>query len=193
LALARPRSEDKRNAILAAATQIFAERGLGAPTSAISKAAGVAEGTLFTYYSSKDELVNALYCAIKLELADAMMSGFPRRLSVRHRLQHVWDNFLEWGVKNPAQQKVLKLIEVWGGLTAMSKKSGSVPFVEIQTMADEAVANRVIEDLPHHFVAAMMSAMAEATMECIRQQPKQAANYRRMGFQMLWNGLRRKG
>src|SRR5277367_6370688 len=120
--MARPRSEDKRNAILAAATQIFAERGLGAPTSAISKAAGVAEGTLFTYYSSKDELVNALYCAIKLELADAMMSGFPRRLSVRHRLQHVWDNFLEWGVKNPAQQKVLKLIEAWGGLTAMSKK-----------------------------------------------------------------------
>jgi AcrR family transcriptional regulator len=58
--LARPRSEDNRNAILSAATEIFADRGLGAPTSAISKEAGVAEGTLFPYYGSKDELVNAL-------------------------------------------------------------------------------------------------------------------------------------
>ena len=48
--MARPKSEDKRNAILDAATRVFAESGLSAaPTSEISKQAGVAEGTLFTY------------------------------------------------------------------------------------------------------------------------------------------------
>jgi hypothetical protein len=40
--VARPKSEDKRNAILDAATRLFAERGLtAAPTSEISKQAGV--------------------------------------------------------------------------------------------------------------------------------------------------------
>jgi hypothetical protein len=88
--VARPKSEDKRNAILDAATRVFAERGLtAAPTSEISKEAGVAEGTLFTYFKTKDDLMNALYREIKLELADAMMSGFPRKKSVRTRLQHV--------------------------------------------------------------------------------------------------------
>jgi AcrR family transcriptional regulator len=87
-----PRSEDKRNAILDAATRVFAERGLtAAPTSEISKEAGVAEGTLFTYFKTKDDLMNALYQEIKLELADAMMSGFPRKKSVHTKLQHVWD------------------------------------------------------------------------------------------------------
>jgi AcrR family transcriptional regulator len=191
--LARPRSEDKRNAILTAATQIIAERGLSASTSSISKAGGVAEGTLFTYYSSKDELVNALYREIKLELADAMMSGFPRRLSVKGRLQHVWDQFLDWGIKNPQQQRALKQIEVWSGLTAASKKAGSAPFVEIETMAEEAVEQRVFEDLPRDFIRLMMSAMVEATLECMRQQPKQAAVYRRSGFEMLWRGLKRGG
>jgi hypothetical protein len=137
--------------------------------------------------------VNALYREIKLELADAMMSGFPRRLSVRHRLQHVWDQFLEWGVKNPAQQRALKQIEVWGGLTAASKRAGSAPFVEIEAMAEEAVAHRVIEDLPRDFIRVMMSAMCEATLECIRLQPKHAAVYRRSGFEMLWKGLKRGG
>ena len=78
--MARPKSEDKRNAILEAATRLFAERGLtAAPTSEISKHAGVAEGTLFTYFKTKDDLINALYREIKLELADAMMSDFPRK------------------------------------------------------------------------------------------------------------------
>ncbi len=104
----RSKSEDKRNAILSAATQVFAERGLGAPTSAISQAAGVAEGTLFTYFPTKDELINALYREIKLELADAMMSNFPRRAAIRNRFQHVWDRYVIWGVNNPEQQKVLQ-------------------------------------------------------------------------------------
>jgi AcrR family transcriptional regulator len=64
--MARPKSEDKRNAILSAATEVFAERGLSAATSAISSAAGVAEGTLFTYFKTKDELINALYRETKL-------------------------------------------------------------------------------------------------------------------------------
>src|ERR1700685_3487428 len=106
--MARPKSEDKRNAILAAATRGFAERGLtAAPTSEISKQAGIAEGTLFTYFRTKDDLVNALYREIKLELADAMMSGFPRRASVRRRFQHVWDRYAEWGITNPMQHNAL--------------------------------------------------------------------------------------
>ena len=70
---------------------------MSAATSAISSAAGVAEGTLFTYFKTKDELINALYREIKLELADAMMSDFPRRASIRNRLQHVWDRYLDMG------------------------------------------------------------------------------------------------
>ena len=78
--MARPKSEDKRNAILDAATHLFAERGLtAAPTSEISKLAGVAEGTLFTYFKTKDDLINALCREIKLELADAMIRISPGR------------------------------------------------------------------------------------------------------------------
>jgi hypothetical protein len=44
--MARPRSEDKRNAILNPATQVIAVDGVSAPTARIAKIAGVAEGTL---------------------------------------------------------------------------------------------------------------------------------------------------
>jgi AcrR family transcriptional regulator len=190
--MARPKSEDKRNAILSAAIEVFAERGLSAATSAISAAAGVAEGTLFTYFKTKDELINALYREIKLELADAMMSDFPRRASIRVRMQHVWNHYLTWGVTNPSQHKALQQMTVWGGLTKESRHAGTAPFVEIEKMAEAAVAQHVFLDRPLEFIAAAMSALADTTMDFMRRDPKQSDMYRKQGFEMLWAGVTRK-
>jgi AcrR family transcriptional regulator len=188
--MAKPKSEDKRNALLSAATQIFAERGLGAPTAAITSTAGIAEGSLFTYFKTKDELINALYRELKLELADAMMSSFET--SVRHRLEHVWNAYVEWGVANPDQQRVLKQIQVWGGLTEESKKAGFAPFTEVQRMADDALTQRIYKDIPQPFIAAALGALAEMTMEFMRQEPGRAEMYRIAGFEMLWAGVTRR-
>jgi AcrR family transcriptional regulator len=189
--MAKPKSEDKRNAILSAAIQVFAERGLGAPTAAITTAAGIAEGSLFTYFKTKDELINALYRELKLELADSMMSGFPRKQSVRHRLEHVWNGYVQWGVANPDQQKVLKQIQVWGGLTEESKQAGFAPFNEIQRMTEDAVT-RIYKDVPQAFIGAALGAFAEMTMDFIVREPNRAEMYRTAGFEMFWAAVTRR-
>jgi AcrR family transcriptional regulator len=190
--MAKPKSEDRRNAILSAAIEVFAERGLSAPTATISSVAAVAEGSLFTYFKTKDDLINALYCEIKLDLADAMMSGFPRKQSVRHRLEHVWNHHVNWGVANPKQQKVLMQIQVWSGLTEESKKVGLAPFNEIARMAEDAAAQRICKELPQLFIGAALGALAEMTMEFMVQEPKRADMYRTAGFEMLWAGIARR-
>jgi len=190
--MARLKSEDKRNAILTAATEVFADRGLSAPTAAITERAGVAEGTLFTYFKTKDELINALYREIKLDLADAMMSSFPRKSSVRNRLRHVWDRSLEWGLANQSQHKVLKQIMIWGGLTDESKRAGSAPFLEIETMAQDAIAQRLMKDLPQSFVGATMGVLSETVIDFARADPERAEAYKASGFEMLWAGISQK-
>jgi AcrR family transcriptional regulator len=192
--VARPKSEDKRNAILDAATRVFAERGLtAAPTSEISKQAGVAEGTLFTYFTTKDVLINALYREIKLELADAMMSGFPRRKSVRTRLRHVWDCYVNWGVSNPEQRKVLAQLQVSGMLSRESIEAGSAPFVEMQNTIRDAIEQHILRgDLPMELISKTMAALAEATMDLIVLKPAIANRYRTSGFEIYWAGIARK-
>ena len=190
--MAKPRSEDKRNSILSAATKVFAERGLGAPTAAITSAAGIAEGSLFTYFKTKDELINALYRELKLELADAMTSGFPRKQSMRHRLEHVWNGYVQWGRANPQQQRVLKQIQVWGGLTEESKQAGSAPFTEMQRMTEDAVTQRIYKDVPQAFIGATLVALAEMTMDFMVREPERAEMYRTAGFEMLWAAVTRR-
>ena len=192
--MARPKSEDKRNAILDAATRIFAERGLSAaPTSEISKRAGVAEGTLFTYFETKDDLINALYRSIKLELADAMMSGFPRKKNVRTRLRHVWDRYVNWGVTNPEQRKVLAQLQVSGMLSKESIEAGGAPFVEMQNMIRDAIDQHILRvDVPSEMISKMMAAVADASMDLIALKPAMATKYRNSGFEVYWGGIARK-
>jgi AcrR family transcriptional regulator len=192
--VARPKSEDKRNAILDATTRVFAERGLtAAPTSEISKQAGVAEGTLFTYFETKDDLINALYREIKSELANAMMSGFPRKKSVRTRLRHVWDSYVNWGVANPEQRKVLAQLQVSGTLSTESIEAGSAPFVEMQNTIRNAIDQHILRaDLPMELISKMLGALAEATMDLMVLKPGMANKYRDGGFEIYWAGIARK-
>lgn len=186
----RSKSDEKRDAILEAAAEVFAERGLSAPTAAISKAAGVAEGTLFTYFATKDDLVNALYREIKLQLADVLMADFARREDTRGKLQHVWDRYVDWGLSHPGRRKALACLQVSNVLTADSRAVGFAPFAEIQVMAREAAARRLIRDLPLEFIASAMERLAETTIEFMAGDPARTAMYRSAGFEMFWNGIR---
>src|SRR5690349_16354456 len=56
------RGGDKRERILAAAERVFARRGFfAARVSEIAKDAGVADGTIYLYFKSKDELLISLF------------------------------------------------------------------------------------------------------------------------------------
>lgn len=72
--MARPKSEDKKQALLEAATAAFAQSGIAASTALIARNAGVAEGTLFRYFATKDDLLNALYLHLKQDLCQTMLA-----------------------------------------------------------------------------------------------------------------------
>jgi AcrR family transcriptional regulator len=190
--MARPRSDEKRNTILLAATRVFAERGLAAPTAAISGAAGVAEGTLFVYFKTKDDLLNELYRELKLELAEAMMSGFPRKKSVHCRLQHIWDHYARWGSAHPERCKVLRQMQLSDRLTGESKVAGVAPFSEIETMARDAIEQHLVQDIPLEFISAMMEAAVQTTMEFMALEPLSSEKYRTLGFEIFWKGITRR-
>jgi AcrR family transcriptional regulator len=188
--MARPKSEDKRDAILAAAIRVIAERGLNAtPTSAISKAAGIAEGSLFTYFKTKNALVNALYLMLKQEVADILMPHFPHQAAFRRQLQHLWDGYVTWGVANQAKKQVMDQLQVSSEITAESRRIGAAPFTEFEKIIEANIAGKVLRDYPKAFIAASMASLAEMTVAFMAQEPAAAASYRTAGFDMLWNGI----
>src|SRR5277367_2650870 len=88
--MARPRSEDKRNALMAAATRVIVTHGLSAPTAMIAQEAGVSNGSLFTYFETKADLFNQLYLELKAGMASAALEGLPAKAELREQMFNLW-------------------------------------------------------------------------------------------------------
>src|SRR3954463_14134128 len=59
---ARPVVADKRKAILRAATEVFARNGyFNSKVADIARAAGVADGTVYLYFKSKEEILHSIF------------------------------------------------------------------------------------------------------------------------------------
>jgi AcrR family transcriptional regulator len=186
--LARPRSGDKQKAILDAALRICAERGIsGAPTSAISKSAGIAEGSLFTYFKTKDDLLNELYLTLRREFS-LHLTDFPHGKDARARLSYIWDRFLELGAKHPEQLKVLAQLRASGKLFKENEPP-NFALVELLKATTQGAEDREPGKLPAEYLVLMVRAQAEITVEFINAHPESAEICRELGFNMVWNGL----
>ena len=82
---------DRAAAVRRALRSLVARHGFhGASMSAVAAEAGVATGTAYTHYASKDELVLAAYLETKAELADAATAGLDPAARPADRFRHMW-------------------------------------------------------------------------------------------------------
>jgi len=187
--MARPRSEDKHDAIVNAAITVLAELGERAPTSRIAKVAGVAEGTLFTYFSNKEALLNHLYVGLKAELRQVMMAQYPLDADLKTQMHHVWQRYVEWGVSYPNQRKVMAQLSTSEQITEQSKQIGMQSFCDMTHVIESQIAAGQLRDYPPLFIGHVLGALAEVTMNFMTQEPLHAARYREQGFEAFWHAV----
>lgn len=186
LRMARPRSEDKRIALLEAATEEVATHGLGAPTVRIAKLAGVAEGTLFRYFPTKDDLLNELYLHIKQKMCDALAKKYVADAPLRYRAQALWDGYIDWGLANPEANKAVNQLTASGVVTQDTRDKGIALFPETG-IATGFAANAAFVNLPAAFADALFLALASTTMEFAARDSQNAETYKASGFLALWS------
>jgi TetR/AcrR family fatty acid metabolism transcriptional regulator len=86
----RPRSGDKRDRILNAAVRVFAKKGFYATrVSEVAKAAGVADGTIYLYFKSKDDLLVSLFEHRVERLLAYLERELPRAANASDKLRRV--------------------------------------------------------------------------------------------------------
>lgn len=83
---------EKRPLILKAATEVFSERGFAAVTVAeIADRAGIGKGTVYEYFSSKDELLFAVFEWINDDIFGRIRSRLEEGGTTKQRLTRLLD------------------------------------------------------------------------------------------------------
>jgi len=187
--VARPKSDDKRDALLAAAACVIAAQGLSAPTAVIAREAGVSNGSLFTYFETKAELFNQLYLTLKTAMAAATLEGLPAKAPLREQFARAWSNWMRWGASNPG-----KCGRSPCSTCLMTSRRGPAPprmrrWRRSADMVERARADGPLRDAPMGFVVALMNSLAEATMDYMVTDPAHADQHCRAGFDAMWRML----
>jgi AcrR family transcriptional regulator len=185
----RPKSDEKRSALLEAATRVIVTQGLSAPTAVIAREAGIANGSLFTYFETKAALFNQLYLELKTGAASAALDGLPARANLRQQFFHVWSNWMRWALRNPDKRRTLALLSVSDDITPASRAVAHQAMAGLAALMEKARANGPLRDAPFAFVAVMIDSLAEATMDFMVHDPANADKYSTAAFDALWRML----
>ncbi len=184
--MARARSEEKRQALLQSAVREIAEAGLGASTARIAKGAGLAEGTMFTYFATKEDLFNELYIALKSDVYRRFQTAFPLQAGLRERAHHIWTEYLRWAINNPQNRKVSILLHLSPIITTATRKKMDAQRGAVSQTMNELGQQGAFQHLPPGFAASAMSALQEAVIEVATKKPSQKAALIVQAFEAFW-------
>jgi AcrR family transcriptional regulator len=187
--MARPRSDEKRNAILEAATRVIVTQGLSAPTAGIAKEAGVANGSLFTYFETKTDLFNELYLELKTEMASATMKNLPTGAGPREQLLHLWQNWMKWAGSYPEKRRALAQLGVSDEITPETRVAVHKTMAGFAGLLEQVRGSGPMCKAPMGFVVAIMNSVAEATIDFMAQDSTHARKHCKEGFEALWRVL----
>jgi len=96
------KSSDKRDEIMKAALELIAEHGFhGAPMAMIAEKAGVAAGTIYRYFESKDVLITELHRELEEKISATLLEGYPVERPLRERFLHLIRELLRYFIAHP--------------------------------------------------------------------------------------------
>ena len=187
--------KDKRTAIMEAALKLFTERGFhGTSTAQISKEAGVATGTLFNYFPTKEDLINSLYFEVKGRLSRSMGTGIEIKSTFQERLRRLWSNSINWGVDN--QEEFLFVGQFCSSpyITKYTREEVMKEYIFLHNLVNEGIKTGEIKDFSPELTIAMFYQGSRAVVSLILDSNVALDKDRLIekGFQIIWNGLTNK-
>jgi len=183
----------KKEAILNTALVLFSERGFfGTPTSLISREAGVATGTLFFYFMTKEDLIDELYRRIKAEAAAAMCRGIRSEKTIKAKIHRVGHNAVVWGMMNPLKVKFMDQFAHSPFVSTSAQEEGVSNFIFLQDLVLEGISEGIVRNIDPPLLFCMLASSFSGLVNyaSFLQDPGKRAKMVEEGLAYIWNGIK---
>ncbi|MDY0060083.1 MAG: TetR/AcrR family transcriptional regulator [Myxococcota bacterium] len=191
---------EKRARILDAAEEVFARRGFhGARVTDIARLAGVADGTIYLYFKSKDDLLVSLFEDRVERINGIFQTILAQEPTAERRLSRFIDYYLGLAIKNPNLAEVIA-IELRSSAKFM-KEYKNVKFVEFlglvaQVIREGQTRGEIRGDVSAELIArTLFGALDELLLGYLLSKRRfyEASNASSQVFALFWKGLANTG
>lgn len=149
---------DKREKIVAAALQLFVEFGFhDTPTSKIAKEAGVASGTLFYFFPTKDELVKALYIAVKSRLNEYISETIRDEQLLKGILKGYYSATLHWALHYKTEFRFIEQFNASPYLKQIAEEEMQKHIKPIRALLKKGIKDKIIKPTDVDLIITLIS------------------------------------
>ncbi len=188
--MARPKNEERRQSIIDSAIRLIAREGLSAATAAIAKEAGVPNGSLFTYFATKAELLNTLYLEVKQELISFVEDGLSDAGGEHEQLLHLWTRWTHWGAANPEKRQMLAQLSVSDEVLETTREAVLAAAQGPVNLVQRVARQGALRNQDPALAGALVESLADTATDFMSRDPEQAEQICLATFEFLWNALR---
>jgi AcrR family transcriptional regulator len=182
---------DKKEKIIETALRLFVDNGFhGTATSKIAQEAGVANGTLFNYFKSKDELVMALYVSVKDDMALFIEKNTAKSDSLKEVMKSQFLSSLFWALDNQLKFRFIQQFHTSpyvGKIEQEVIKSQVLPHL---TLIQMGIEKGLLKKLPVDFVYALIGSQTFGAYQYLISKPftkVQQHDTIEQTFELLWD------
>lgn len=148
---------DKKQAALEATLELIAGQGFhGTPMSQIAKRANIGVGTIYRYFSGKEELINELYLFIKKRVTDAILKNYRKDKPVTENFREILRDFIRYMAAHPAEMSFHEQYSNSPLITQVTKEQGVQIMEPIRDLFERARSEDLIKELPDDILLTMV-------------------------------------
>jgi AcrR family transcriptional regulator len=185
---------NKQLNLMDAALNLFTEYGFhGTPTSKIAEAAGVAAGTLFNYFKTKEELINRLYLDIKREMTSVLATGVEVEQTIRGKIRKLWLNYITWSLQYPKKLQFFLQFRSSPFISNLTHEEAGLQMTFLYALLDEGKRQDVLKPLPTELLFDIATGFAQVfALHFLRHREHFADEaYCEQAFGAYWDGIKR--
>ncbi len=189
----RPKDKTKISAIFKAALTVVLNTGYAnLKMSVVAKTAGVATGTLYTYFKDKNDLINALFRDLKRSKMKVVFEGYDPEAPFYDGFKVLWMNYLQAGLDEPARNLFIDQYKNSKHLDEESLTMSENYYVPFYTYLDQAKKQGFIRNIPSHLIAAQLLGGAKEIAKLYFDKPEEISKKEiDHCFEMAWNSIKK--
>jgi AcrR family transcriptional regulator len=185
---------NKQEQIQATALRLFVADGFhGTPTAKIAAEAGVANGTLFYHYKTKDELVIALYNKIRQENTANVQAIIDRDDFITTKFRNIFVHSVTWALNNRDKFYYLQQFNFSPHLAQVPAETLQQHNIGYAGFIDEGVRKKLLKQQPVSLLIAMFNSHVQGIYQYLASREFDEAEKDRVvsaGYDMLWDMMK---
>jgi AcrR family transcriptional regulator len=193
--MARELSTEKQQAFLNAALKLFAAKGIqNTSTAEIAKEAGTAAGTLFLYFATKQDLIDAVAIMVCRQEAEFINRLLNPDLSVHDTFFAIWDGSVRWLLENPDAYTYSQQTREPGLVTEAASMETAKCFQFYYVAIQRGLEEGLLKGYPIDLIGGFLYQDIVATINHLLNHPDPArlGEIIQQGFELFWDGIRIK-